>query len=176
VSNRPTFFAARRAFGGGRIPKYGLHKPSGLAVVYLDRRPVYLGKHGSKESYERYRQLLAEHGTVEQRRLPVLSANDPVSVALLVEQYLVHAVEHYGQHHEYLSTIKAAIAPLLELHASTTVANFGPRALQAVRAPTSIWRSLQRGLLTSLGWGVDLNSTPAWIMSSRNSGASLAGD
>jgi indoleamine 2,3-dioxygenase len=39
-----------------------LHKPSGRAVVYLDRRPVYLGKYDSPESRERYRQLITEYG------------------------------------------------------------------------------------------------------------------
>jgi len=39
-----------------RIPKYCLHKATGQAVVWLGKRCVYLGKHGSvasKEEYER---------------------------------------------------------------------------------------------------------------------------
>ena len=41
-------------------PKYGLHKASGQAVVYLDRKPVYLGKHESPESHEAYARIVAE--------------------------------------------------------------------------------------------------------------------
>ena len=36
-----------------RIPKYRLHKPSGLAVVRLNGRDVYLGQHGTEESAAR---------------------------------------------------------------------------------------------------------------------------
>jgi hypothetical protein len=124
---------ARRPVGPGRIPKYGLHKPSGRAVIYLDRRPVYLGEYDSPESWERYWQLVAEYGTPEQRRIPVLTSRDSISVAALVERYLADAVESYGRGNEYLDTIRAAVAPLLELHASTAVKDFGPKSLIAVR-------------------------------------------
>ncbi len=43
-----------------RPPKYGRHKASGQAVVYVKGREVYLGKYGSPKSHERYRAFLAE--------------------------------------------------------------------------------------------------------------------
>jgi integrase len=125
---------SRPPVGSGRIPKYGLHKPSGRAVIYLDRRPVYLGPHGSPESWERYWQLVAQFPTPESRRTPVqVEAGDAITVAFLVERYLVHAVEYYGRQSERLYTIRSAIRPLLELHSSTKVTDFGPLALEAVR-------------------------------------------
>ena len=124
---------ARPPVGVGHIPKYGLHRPSGRAVLYLDRRPVYLGRYDSPESWERYWQLVAAYGTPEQRRIPVLTSRDSISVAALVERYLADAVESYGRGNEYLDTIRAAVAPLLELHASTSVKDFGPMSLKAVR-------------------------------------------
>lgn len=41
-----------------RPPKYGRHKASGQACVYVNGREVYLGKHGSPKSYERYREFV----------------------------------------------------------------------------------------------------------------------
>jgi hypothetical protein len=78
---------SRLTVGADRLPKYALHKPSGRAVVYFDRQPIYLGRHGSPESYERYWQLLADYGAVRQRRVRILPATESVSVALLVEQF-----------------------------------------------------------------------------------------
>ena len=43
-----------------RIPKYRLHKPTGLAVVRLNGRDIYLGKHATNESRQRYQQVIAE--------------------------------------------------------------------------------------------------------------------
>ena len=43
-----------------RIPKYRLHKPTGLSVVRLSGRDVYLGKHGSPASKTAYRKVVAE--------------------------------------------------------------------------------------------------------------------
>ena len=43
-----------------KTPKYRLHKGSGQALVQLDGRRFYLGRHGSPESLERYHRLVAE--------------------------------------------------------------------------------------------------------------------
>jgi hypothetical protein len=43
-----------------RTPSYRLHKPSGQAVVTLNGRDVYLGKHGTPESRAEYDRLIAE--------------------------------------------------------------------------------------------------------------------
>ena len=43
-----------------RLPKYRLHKPSGLAVVRLSGRDLYLGKHGTSESRNEYQRLISE--------------------------------------------------------------------------------------------------------------------
>jgi len=37
-----------------KVPSYGLHKPSGQARIVVEGRTIYLGKHGSPESYEQY--------------------------------------------------------------------------------------------------------------------------
>jgi len=34
-----------------RVPKYRLHKASGQALVQIDGRRIYLGKHGVRSKY-----------------------------------------------------------------------------------------------------------------------------
>ena len=43
-----------------RTPSYRLHKSSGQAVVTIHGRDHYLGKHGSPESEQAYRRVVAE--------------------------------------------------------------------------------------------------------------------
>ena len=43
-----------------RIPSYRLHKPSGQAIVRLNGRMSYLGKHGTDASRQKYDRLIAE--------------------------------------------------------------------------------------------------------------------
>ena len=42
------------------IPSYRLHRPTGQAVVRLDGRDYYLGKHSTDPSHEKYRRLVAK--------------------------------------------------------------------------------------------------------------------
>ena len=43
------------------LPSYRLHKRSGQAVVTLNGKDHYLGKHKSKASYEEYDSIIAEY-------------------------------------------------------------------------------------------------------------------
>jgi hypothetical protein len=42
------------------VPQYSLHKASGRAIVYLQRKPHYLGKHGSPESKAKYQAIVGK--------------------------------------------------------------------------------------------------------------------
>jgi hypothetical protein len=42
------------------MPRLCVHKSTGRAVVYLDGKAHYLGRHGSAESKAAYRQFIAE--------------------------------------------------------------------------------------------------------------------
>ena len=55
------------------VPKYRLHKPTGLAVVRLSGRDLYLGPYGSPESEARYESVVAEW-LKNDRKLPPRSA------------------------------------------------------------------------------------------------------
>lgn len=56
-------------------PKYGLHKASGQAVVYIRRKAVYLGPYGSKESRHAYERAIQPSWDERQRRAagPILA-------------------------------------------------------------------------------------------------------
>ena len=43
-----------------RLPKYQPRKRSGHALVVLDGREIYLGKHGTPKSLERYNREIAQ--------------------------------------------------------------------------------------------------------------------
>ena len=51
------------------IPSYRLHKTKGLALVTLDGRDIYLGKHGTPESRAEYDRLV-HLWLANDRRLP----------------------------------------------------------------------------------------------------------
>src|SRR5580698_1816940 len=103
-----------------RQPAYGFHKASGQAVVYFDRRPIYLGIYDSAESWQKYYRLLAENPSPESRKV-VVKQGDPLSVAALVLRYVDYAKTYYGPDNEWLHTIKAAITPLIRLYGSSAV-------------------------------------------------------
>ena len=43
-----------------RIPQYRLHRATGLGVVRLNGRDIYLGLHGTSESRQKYERVIAE--------------------------------------------------------------------------------------------------------------------
>jgi integrase len=122
-----------------RIPKYRLHKPTGLAVVRLNGRDIYLGKHGSDQSHQRYEQVIAEW-LANQRQLAVRreqrESTNWISVAELVLAYLEHAEAYYTKNGtptgEY-NNIRDSVRQLSKLYGRTLVVDFGPAQLKAVR-------------------------------------------
>jgi hypothetical protein len=43
-----------------RAPRYRLHKSTGQAIVTIDGKDIYLGKHRSAASREAYRRIVGE--------------------------------------------------------------------------------------------------------------------
>ena len=77
-----------------RIPKYRHHKPSGQALVQIRGRRVYLGKHNSVESREKYRRLIAEYvsGNGE---VPPAEPKAELTVNEVILRYFRHAETYY---------------------------------------------------------------------------------
>ncbi|QDV34672.1 site-specific integrase [Tautonia plasticadhaerens] len=140
-----------------RIPSYGLHKPTGQTRVRIDGRDVYLGRFDSDESRERYRRVVAEWlstGTAPEPSRGVAPGGaggrppGGPTVAELLVRFLRHAEVHY-RHADGTPTgttekFKVALRLLRSLYARTAVADFGPKALNSVRAEL-----LRRGLSRS---------------------------
>lgn len=120
------------------VPTY-LRHPDGRAFCWVyppsgRRRAVYLGEHGSPESYAEYRRLLAqiEGGMVRD------SGSRGLSVAELVERFLAHADLYYrspadGKRTSEYAHFAAACAVLCDFYGATPADEFGPLALKHVR-------------------------------------------
>src|SRR5262245_35430468 len=99
-----------------RTPKYRLHRPSGQAVVTLNGRDIYLGRHGTEESRAEYKRLLAEWLTGG--RLVTATSGGPsdLTVNELLLAYLGHVDTYYrknGRPTTEPANIKLALRPLL---------------------------------------------------------------
>ncbi len=118
-----------------RQPSYRLHKPTGMAVVTLDGRDFYLGRHGTPESRSLYNRKLAEWNANGCTITPPKRAG--LSVAELIAAHWRHAERYYrkadGSPAEHLHAIRSAMRPLASLYADSPADDFGPLALQAVR-------------------------------------------
>ena len=120
-------------------PAYRLHKPSGQAVVRIDGRDYYLGRHGTEPSLEAYRRLIAEWAT-SPRPHPAASRSI-VGVDLTVNELVVtywdkHVVGYYTKHGRPTSevdNIRQALRFLRRLFGSTPARAVGPQALKLVR-------------------------------------------
>jgi hypothetical protein len=120
-----------------RLPSYRLHKPSGLAVVSIAGRDVYLGKHNTPESRTEYDRLIAEllaNGRMIPRRVSVTGSD--ISVNELFLAYLEHADRYYvkaGKPTSEPGNIRLAIRLLRQIYGDTPAGEFGPLQLEAVR-------------------------------------------
>lgn len=120
-----------------RTPSYRLHKPTNQAVVTLDGRDFYLGRHDSPESRAEYDRLIAEWLT-NGRRLPVATPGpgSDLSVNEMLLAYLGFADSYYaknGRPTKEPEDIRYAIRPVRQLYGHTLARDFGPLALKAVR-------------------------------------------
>ncbi len=121
-----------------KIPGYRLHKPTGQAVVRLDGRDIYLGKHETEASREKYRRVVAEwlSGTPQAARPTTVAPARP-TVDELILAHWHHAETFYrrpdGTQTAEFAKIKLACRPLRQLYGTTAAEDFGPRAFKALR-------------------------------------------
>lgn len=120
------------------IPKYSLHRPSGQAVVYIDRRMICLGKHGSSESHRKYGEIVAARSAG--LSLPVDPAGQSAPSVSVNEICLRFATKKFptyktstGEESAEAAAYRSAIRILRELFGETEAAKFGPVKLQNVR-------------------------------------------
>ena len=117
-----------------RVPSLRVHKASGQAYVVLSGKAIYCGKPGDPFTQQRYHQALAEW-LAAGRQLPACPR--VITVKELLARFWVHAEQYYrtltdGRSKE-LEQFRLALRPMKELYGERQAADFGPRALQAVR-------------------------------------------
>lgn len=114
-------------------PKYRKHKRSGQAIVTLSGRDIYLGPHGTKASKSEYDRVICEW-LANGRTLA--EPEQQVTVKALIAMYWAHAKTYYVKHGEptaELGGIKIALKAVKERYGNTSVDDFGPLALEAIR-------------------------------------------
>lgn len=123
-----------------KIPSYRLHKPTGQAVVRLNGRDFYLGKHGTEASQEAYHRRIAEWLATGQHCTPAPSgtpATAELSVNELILAFWRHAQQHYrapdGTPTREVNNLQDALRPVRKLYGRTPACDFGPLALRAVQ-------------------------------------------
>ncbi len=138
-----------------RQPKYRLHQGSGQALVQIDGRRIYLGKHNSVESHEKYHRLIAEWlaDQAQGRTCGESAAHDvevhSPSVSEVMAKYWLFAQVYYsrdGEPTKEQSCMKYALRPLRKLYGTTPAKEFGPLSLKALREHF-IEQNLSRGVI-----------------------------
>ncbi len=122
-----------------RPPRYCCHKSTGRAMVYIDGKARYLGKHGSKESKDAYKEIVAEwlnpSKPVSQPApadlVPVTVAPRALTIAEAVVQYKDHAERYYKSRE--VDNLQEAIRPMREKFGYMAMADFGPLQLRVLR-------------------------------------------
>lgn len=152
-----------------RIPTYRLHKPTQQAVVTLDGKDHYLGRHGSPESRGKYDRLIAEWRL---RREP--DVDEGILIDELIAKFLDHAQSYYRKHGEPTSEIvsfRLALRPLHEHFGPLPAKDLGPKALKVVRQgwiDVGLSRSgcnRRVGLIRRMmKWGVAEELVPATVL------------
>jgi len=120
-----------------RLPSYRLHKPSGLAVVSIGGRDIYLGKFGTPESRAEYDRLMAEWLATGRRPIVAETASvADLTVSEMLLAYLDHVDAYYVKNGKPTTepvNIRLAIRPLRQLYGHTPAREFGPLRLKTVR-------------------------------------------
>ena len=126
--------STKRRQKSSRIPSYRIHKPSRQAVVTLDGREIYLGRHGTEKSRTEYNRLIAEW-IANGWQLPADGAVQ-LTVTEVVARYWRYAQGYYHKNDEPTSELhcmRMALRPLKRLYGHSVAKDFGPLALKAIR-------------------------------------------
>ena len=117
------------------LPKYRKHKASGQAVVTLSEKDHYLGPYGTNASKLEYDRLIGEW-LAGGRALPSFNSARTISTIELCAAYWKFCKTYYvknGKPTDEQAGVKAAIKYLKAAYPKTSVIEFGPLKLEAVR-------------------------------------------
>lgn len=154
------------------IPAYRLHKSTGQAVAYVDRQPVYLGKHGSPESREAFSRLLDRLRSGEAPKSAKVARKPSAGVFTLNDLLLRFATEELSRYSPAEQRcIRGVVKITRELFGETAAAEFGPLRLRTVReamirkawSRSYINKQVKR-LRTVLRWAVGWEMIPRTVV------------
>src|SRR5262245_31716328 len=118
----------------GYIPRPSRHKATGQAVVCLCGKDFYLGRYGSAEANAAYERLIGDW-LRNGRTLPGAAPSGP-TVNEVILAFVRHAEGRYitADGSGEAAHVKDACKVLRALYGRTPAADFGPKALKAVRS------------------------------------------
>ena len=140
-----------------KIPKLGLHKATGQAIVRIDGKDHYCGKSGSPEACERYTRLISEwmhrkkFAPSQSKEIPPSDDFNTLTVNELILRYFTFSEKYYVNSPGELDKIRLALKPLRALYGKKLVSEFGPKALKHVRETMTYERTLTRIHIDPLG-------------------------
>ena len=146
--------AAHVSISSPQPPKYRHYKPKNLGVVRIDGKYHYLGRCNSPESWGLCHRLVAEwlsNGLEPEAPCSPGQSETTISINELVLAYWRFSEGYYvkdGEPTKELSCMREALRPLAKLYGRTPAAEFGPKALKAVRQHM-IDADLSRGVINS---------------------------
>src|SRR5262249_7977852 len=157
-----------------RAPSYRLHKPTGQAVVTLDGRDFYLGKHGTPASLSEFDRLVSEwlaNGRTLHR--PATPSGPDLTVNELLLSFVRWAESYYrkgGRVTGEVTNIKYAVRALRELYGHTQAREFGPLQFKTTRqaiVETGVCRNevnrRARIIVRAFRWAVAEGMIPASV-------------
>ncbi|MDA7911930.1 site-specific integrase [bacterium] len=116
-------------------PSYRLHKASGLAVVTINGKDVYLGRYGSAESKLSYKNALNELWCPTQNQ----TANspprklEPITVGRLAIEFGKYASRKFGEDSSEWKQIQIVLREIRKEYADWLAADFGPLRFEGYR-------------------------------------------
>ena len=118
----------RRRGKSASAPSYRLHKRTGQAVVSIHGKDFYLGKYGTEESQQRYKQTLADHwnppGTPAKPQRP--TGNLDVTILMLAIEFGKYAKRKYDGKEEWKYQIKPVLKIVRATYGHLPASEFGP--------------------------------------------------
>ena len=80
-------------------PKYRLHKRSGQVVVSINGKDIYLGKHSTEESQQRYRAAIADHwaSPTEAPKVSIQKPNGATTITQLAVEFAKYTKRKHGE-------------------------------------------------------------------------------
>ena len=134
----------------GTPPAYRHHKRTGQAVVTVNGRDVYLGKHGTKKSRERYSEIIARLDDPTATPADVVARTPPASIVTVndaILAFFAHAQTYYvkdGRQTNEVDAYRLLLSELRTLFGETPLEDFSPKRFKALR---QVW--IDRGLARS---------------------------